>query len=163
MDANRIITVPNQSFTLVGEDSTQTLKNKSAENLLFIDDTDPTKKVQLRVDNQLTAATEIVKFPDANDLNSGGTSTFVTASARQTLLNKSMVAPTLVKADASAGTVTFQIDNITASRTIKFPDADATLLSTDNVTLEDVQFGAGIAAEHLTGRLRLQQFFYAGF
>ena len=29
LDANRIITVPNQSFTLVGEDSTQTLSNKS--------------------------------------------------------------------------------------------------------------------------------------
>jgi uncharacterized protein YxjI len=163
LDANRIITVPNQSFTLVGEDSTQTLSNKSVQNLLFVDDTDPTKKVQLRVDNQLTTATEIVKFPNASVLNSGGTSTIVTASAEQTLLNKSMVAPTLVKQDGSTGQVTFQIDNITASRVIKFPDSDATLLSTDNVTLEDVQFGAGISAEHLTGRLRLQQFFYAGF
>ena len=45
LDANRIITVPNQSFTLVGEDSTQTLSNKSVQNLLFVDDTDPTKKV----------------------------------------------------------------------------------------------------------------------
>ena len=46
---------------------------------------------------------------------------------------------------------------------MKFPDADATLLSTENVTLDDVNFGAGIGAANLTSRTRLQQFFYAGF
>ena len=53
--------------------------------------------------------------------------------------------------------------NITNPRTIKFPDADATLLSTENVTTSDVNFGAGIGAQVLSGRTRLQQFFYAGF
>ena len=62
-------------------------------------------------------------------------------------------------------TFSVQVDttNITGNRTIKFPDSDATLLSTDNVTLEDVNFGAGIGAQNLTGQTRQQQFFYAGF
>ena len=55
------------------------------------------------------------------------------------------------------------MSNITLARTIKFPDANATLLSTEKVTTEDVNFGAGIRAANLTGRTRLQQFFYAGF
>ena len=52
---------------------------------------------------------------------------------------------------------------MTADRTIRFPDSDATLLSTENVSLDDVTFGAGISAANLTGRTRQQQFFYAGF
>ena len=55
------------------------------------------------------------------------------------------------------------MDNLTANRIIRFPDADATLLSTENVTVDDVNFGAGIGAANLTSRTRLQQFFYAGF
>lgn len=55
------------------------------------------------------------------------------------------------------------MENITGPRTIKFPDSDATLLSTDNVTLDDVNFGAGIGANNLTGLTRQQQFFYSGF
>jgi len=31
------------------------------------------------------------------------------------------------------------------------------------VVADDVNFGAGIGAANLTGRTRLQQFFYAGF
>ena len=62
-----------------------------------------------------------------------------------------------------AGVLAFRTDNLTATRTIRFPDADATLLSTENVSLDDVNFGAGIGAANLTGRTRQQQFFYAGF
>ena len=59
--------------------------------------------------------------------------------------------------------VTIRSDNLTGDRVIRFPDADATLLSTENVTTEDVSFGAGIGGQTLTGRTRQQQFFYAGF
>ena len=59
--------------------------------------------------------------------------------------------------------INIDLTNITVERTIKFPDADATLLSTENVTLDNVTFGAGLAASHLVGRTQLQQFFYAGF
>ena len=65
-------------------------------------------------------------------------------------------------ANASAS-ITLSAEGLSGPRTIKFPDADATLLSTDNVTLDDVTFGAGISANNLAGQTRLQQFFYAGF
>ena len=68
-----------------------------------------------------------------------------------------------IKQDGNTGGVTFSLDNITGNRVIRFPDANATLLSTDNVTLDDVNFGGGIGANNLTGQTRLQQFFYAGF
>ena len=88
----------------------------------------------------------------------------MTETATQTLSGKSLVNPSLRSADStSPGVINIQIDNITEARTIRFPDADATLLSTENVTFDDVSFGAGISAANLTGRTRQQQFFYAGF
>ena len=164
LTANRILTVPDQNLTFVGTDTTQTIKNKVYEAVILADNTDTTKKVSVNIANQLTSATQIFQFPPAASLNTGGTATLVTELAGQVLKNKQLVTPQLVQVVANQpGTVTFQIDNITGDRTIKFPDSDATLLSTDNVTLEDVRFGAGIDAENLAGRLRLQQFFYAGF
>ena len=164
LTANRILTVPDQNLTFVGTDTTQTIKNKVYEAVILADNTDTTKKVSVNIANQLTSATQIFQFPPAASLNTGGTATLVTELAGQVLKNKQLVTPQLVQIVANQpGTVTFQIDNITGDRTIKFPDSDATLLSTDNVTLEDVRFGAGIDAENLAGRLRLQQFFYAGF
>ena len=59
--------------------------------------------------------------------------------------------------------IVLSIDNMTADRTIRFPDSDATLLSTENVSFDDVTFGAGIGANNLTGLTRQQQFFYSGF
>ena len=77
--------------------------------------------------------------------------------------NKTLFSPTLKQFGNTTGSVILDMSNITLARTIKFPDANATLLSTENVTTEDVNFGAGIGAANLTGRTRLQQFFYAGF
>ena len=71
--------------------------------------------------------------------------------------------PVLKQGSGETNNVTVDLSNITGTRTIKFPDADATLLSTQNVTLEDVTFGAGIGGNNLTGLTRQQQFFYAGF
>jgi hypothetical protein len=163
LDANRIITVPNQNLTLVGEDTTQTLSNKSIEALILSDATDPTKKIQFNVSNSNTQTTEVVYFPDTPLLNSAGfRNTVVLERATQTLLNKTLTDAVLNTAGAT-GQVELICDNITANRVIRFPDADATLLSTNNVTLDDVNFGAGIGANNLTGQTRLQQFFYAGF
>jgi hypothetical protein len=164
LDANRIITVPNQSFTLVGEDSTQILKNKSVETLVLQDPADNTKKITFSVANQNTQTNNVFEPPSSGILNTSGNSTLVTTSAIQTLTDKTLQQPKLKENElASSFTVTFRTDNITEDRVIKFPDADATLLSTENVTLEDVTFGAGLAAANLTGRTRLQQYFYSGF
>jgi len=165
LTADRIITVPDLNLTLVGTDTTQILTNKVVESLIFQDSTDNTKKFTLEVDNQLTLTNSVVKFPPGTDLNITGSDAniIVTEQATETLSNKTLVQPVLKDTRTATNDLTIRLDNITGNRTIRFPDADATLLSTENVTLDDVNFGAGIGAANLTGRTRQQQFFYAGF
>ncbi len=164
LTANRIITVPDLSLTLVGTETTQILQNKSVESLILQDDTDSSKKITFSVSNQNASSNQTFEFPPTNDLNNGSdNSVFVTNTATQILSSKTIVAPVLQQAVGSTTNVTLDMSNITGTRTIKFPDSDATLLSTENVTLEDVSFGAGIGGNNLTGLTRHQQFFYAGF
>ena len=163
LTANRTITMPDTNITLVGTDATQTLQNKSIETLILQDPADTSKKITFSVSNQNTLSNQIFQFAPTNDLNTGsGNNTIVTENAEQDLKNKSIFVPQ-IKREGTSGGVTLQVDNITENRTIRFPDADATLLSTENVTLDDVNFGGGIGANNLTGQTRLQQFFYAGF
>ena len=163
LTANRTVTVPNTNITLVGTDATQILQNKTIENLILQDPTDNTKKVNFSTANQNTLSNQTFEFPPTNLLNTGsGNNVITTANATQELKNKTLFTP-VIKQEGQVGAVQFNIENITATRVIKFPNADATLLSTDNVTLDDVNFGAGIGASNLTGQTRLQQFFYAGF
>ena len=162
LTANRTLTIPNQSLTLVGESATQTLSNKSIEALILVDGTDATKKITFNVSNVNTQTNESVYFPDTPTLNSSGQrNTIVLERATQTLREKTLIDPNF--STDGVNLIEVNCDNITATRTIRFPDADATLLSTNNVTLDDVNFGAGIGANNLTGQTRLQQFFYAGF
>ena len=163
LTANRTITMPDTNITLVGTDATQTLQNKSIETLILQDPADTSKKITFSVANQNTLSNQIFQFAPTNDLNTGSSNnTIVTEDAEQDLKNKSIFVPQ-IKREGTSGGVTLQVDNITENRTIRFPDADATLLSTENVTLDDVNFGGGIGANNLTGQTRLQQFFYAGF
>ncbi|ADO98037.1 hypothetical protein SSSM5_033 [Synechococcus phage S-SSM5] len=165
LDANRTLTVPNLSGTLALTDATQVFSNKSVETLILQDPTDTTKKITFSVANSNTFTNVTVQIPPTNDLNTvGGVNTFALEDATQDLANKTLINPTLKAAGLSpVGSVTLQIDNMTADRVIRFPDSDATLLSTENVSFDDVTFGAGISAANLTGRTRQQQFFYAGF
>ena len=165
LTSNRILTVPDQSMTLVGEDSTQTMSNKSIINLTLADNTDDSKRITFSTANQNSASNRTFQFPPTADLNTTITDNnlIVTELATQTLSTKTFIQPSLKDSTVATGIITLRTDNITASRTIRFPDADATLLSTENTTLNDVNFGAGIGAANLTGRTRQQQFFYAGF
>ena len=61
------------------------------------------------------------------------------------------------------GIITFEMTNITGARNIQFPDADATLLSTNNISDVSISFGGAIAAPVLGGQLRLQSFFQSGW
>lgn len=162
--ANRILTMPDQSGTVVMEDTTQILSNKSIQALQLADTTDVTKKVTFDVSNQNTLSNESFQVPPTNNLNrSGNYNLIVTERADQGLYYKSMYNMALKDATNANASVVLSAEGITGPRTIKFPDADATLLSTSNVTLDDVTFGAGIGANNLSGLTRLQQFFYAGF
>ena len=163
LDGDRIITVPNQSITLVGESSTQIPSNKTYEDLLIADSTDNTKKITFDISNQNTLSNQTFTVPLTDSLNNIGANVLVTERSTSPLRNKTLINPVIDIDGVSAGGVTILTDNITTGRTIRFPDADATLLSTENVTFDDVTFGAGISAANLSGRTRQQQFFYAGF
>ncbi len=162
--ANRTITMPDTNITLVGTDATQILSNKTILSLILADSTDNTKKVTFDISNQNTLSNQVFKFPPTNLLNTGNSpNVIVSEEATQDLKNKSLYVPTIKQLGNNTGSVQFSLDNISGNRTIRFPNANATLLSTDNVTLDDVNFGGGIGANNLSGQTRLQQFFYAGF
>jgi len=164
LTAVRTLTVPDISLTLVGTESTQTLSNKTIQGLSLADTTDVSKRITWNLANQLTLTNSTYEFPEVATLNNGtDNNVVVTELATQDLKNKSIYTPAIKNQGNVAGSVIINTDNITAARTVRFPDADATLLSTENVTLDDVNFGAGIGAANLTGRTRQQQFFYAGF
>jgi len=165
LTANRTITVPDLSLTLVGTTTTQTISNKSYEGLLLVDNTDATKKISFNVANANTSTNEIFRFPNTDSLNRGADTynILVTEKSAGELFNKSLNSPVVKTTGNTSGQVTLSAEGISGPRTIKFPDADATLLSTQNVTLDDVTFGAGIGANNLTGQTRQQQFFYSGF
>lgn len=163
LTTNRTITIPDLSITLVGLDATQVITNKTYKDPIFADSTDVTKKIVWSLANLGTSTSSVYEFPETDTLNNGlNNNVLVTELATQDITNKTLVSPQ-IKVAGSTTTVTIDASNITENRTIRFPDADATLLSTSNVTLEDVTFGAGIGAATLTGRTRQQQFFYAGF
>ena len=153
------------SGILAFTDATQILQNKTVENLILLDPTDTTKKITFSVANSNTFTNVTVQIPPTADLNSTGVpNTIVTEAATQNLSNKTLINPVLKGSGSNVlGSVTLSIDNMTADRTIRFPDSDATLLSTEIVSFDDDTFGAGISAANLTGRTRQQQFFYAGF
>ena len=153
------------SLTLVGTDTTQVLTNKSIGGLIMQDTTDITRKINFDLSNQNALTNTAFQYPSTGNLNNNAgatTSTIVTELATQQLANKTLYTPT-IREEGVSGSVQFSVENLTGPRVIKFPDASATLLSTENVTLDDVNFGAGIGAANLTSRTRLQQFFYAGF
>jgi hypothetical protein len=165
LTANRTLTVPDLSMTFVGTTTTQTISNKLFEGLLLVDNTDATKKVSFNVANVNTGTNELFRFPNTDSLNRGADTynMLITEKSAAELFNKTLSSPVVTTSGNTSGQVTLSAEGITGPRTIKFPDADATLLSTENVTLDDVTFGAGIGANNLTGLTRQQQFFYSGF
>ena len=164
LTANRTINFPDQNLTLVGTTATQILSGKTLLTAVLADPSDQTKKITFSVANQNTISNETFEFPPTNQLNnSGAINTLVSELATQDLANKSLVLPAIKFPNNTDGQISLSAEGITGPRVIKFPDADATLLSTENVTLDDVTFGAGIGANNLTGLTRQQQFFYSGF
>ena len=159
LDSDRTITFPNLSLTLVGTDATQTLSNKVIKDLILADGTTPTKRIIFNLDNQFESLNYQFQFPGQNINEATGPSTIATTNATQKLSNKELNRVDLVDDIDQQRRVRIDLTNITQLRNIKFPDSDATLLSTNNVALDDVQFGAGIGAQKLTSRVRQQQLY----
>lgn len=122
--ADRIITYPNATDTLVGRATTDTFSNKSMvdANTLIVNTTDATKAVKFSTGGATTATTttlafattanRTVTFPD-------GTDTLVGRATTDTLSNKSLV-------DAN----TFIVNTSDATKTVKFSTGAATTATT---------------------------------
>lgn len=164
LTASRTVTFPDLSVILVGTDATQSLSAKTYIQPIFADATDITKKVTFNLSNLLTATNASFTFPISTSLNTIGVSTLVTELASQTLRNKLINDAVFVQLPDANRRITISLSNITAPRTIRFPDGDATLLSTENAgSLSNIDFGGQISAQSLGGRLRIQQHFIAGW
>jgi len=127
--------------------------------LILGDITTPTKRINFDISNQFENLNYAFKFPFQNMNQSTGSSEIATTNATQKLSNKELNRPVVVDDVDDDRKVTLDLSNITEQRIIKFPDSDATLLSTQNVTLDDVNFGAGIGAQRLTAKVRQQQLY----
>ena len=143
---------------------TQVFKNKEYADPRFADGTDVTKRIQF--DLSAISGTTLLRyaFPH-NNLNVpiSSNNIVVTEKAQQVMENKSVVGLQLISGDNDQNKINFVLDNVEGTRSIRFPNADATLLSTENVTTLGVSFGGSISAPDLGGRLRLQQHFFSGF
>ena len=87
----------------------------------------------------------------------------VTELKTQTLKNKTLELTKINNPDDVNGEITIDASNLTGARTIQFPDADATLLSTNNISEVAISFGGALSAPVLGGQLRLQSFFQSGW
>ncbi len=158
--ADRTVTFPDTNVTLVGTDSTQTISQKIYKGPVFGDTANVNRKAAFDLSNMLTTTILYYGFPSTN-LNTIATNVLVTERATQVVRNKNFINSGFSTLDGTKS-VSIDTSNITADRTIKFPDSDATLLSTENASLEGISFGGAIAASSFGGRIRLQTHFLSG-
>ena len=97
-------------------------------------------------------------------LNNGGNSNVIVAEqATQIVNNKILQNVSFDNPDELNGRISFDVSNITETVNIQFPNADATLLSTNNISDIAINFGGPISAPVLGGQLRLQSYFQSGW
>ena len=161
---DRVVTFPDQSFTIAGIDATQNFTNKNYADPYFVNGADLTARIFFDLTNVSGATTLKYEFPATNlNTNILANNTLVATQATQVLYEKSIVGLKLIDEVDDQRIINLDLSNITGTKTIQFPDADATLLSTANVGTLGVSFGGPISAPDLGGRLRLQQHFAAGW
>ena len=164
---NRTVTFPDMNVKVVGEASSQTLTNKIYKGAIFADVGDDTRKIQMDLSNIEDNQTYVFSFPDDDPsapLNNGSESNMLVAERKtQTLYNKTLELAKINNPNDVNGILILDAGNLTGARTIQFPDADATLLSTNNISDVAITFGGALSAPVLGGQLRLQSFFQAGW
>ena len=167
---DRTVIWPDLNIKAVGEASAQTISNKVYKGAVFCDtdvDDGEGRKIQFILDNIEDNQTYQFSFPD-NDptapLNNGSDpNMLVTEKKTQTLVNKTLEQMKINNPDNLNGLVTIDVSNISDSVAIQFPNADATLLSTNNISDVAISFGGALAAPVLGGQIRLQQHFMSGW
>ena len=168
---DRTVTFPDLNIKVVGEASEQTISNKIYQGAVFCD-TDPDdglgRKIQFDLSNIEDNQTYLFGFPD-NEITSplnvaqGSVNILVSERKTQTLANKTLELAKINNPDDVNGVITIDASNIDSNVTIQFPNADATLLSTNNISDVAITFGGALSAPVLGGQLRLQSFFQAGW
>jgi len=167
---DRTVIFPDLNIKAVGEASAQTISNKVYKGAVFCD-TDVNdgegRKIQFILDNIEDNQTYQFSFPD-NDptapLNNGSDPNMLVSEKKtQTLVNKTLEQMKINNPDNINGLVTIDVSNISDSVAIQFPNADATLLSTNNISDVAISFGGALAAPVLGGQIRLQQHFMSGW
>ncbi len=164
---DRTVTWPDLNVIVVGEASTQTLTNKAYAGAVLQDTADVTKKININLTNLNTNSTLDYTFPEgsiAYPLNNGGNSNVLVAEQATQIVNNKILQNTSFDNPAEVnGRVSIDTSNITDAVTIQFPNADATLLSTNNISDVAISFGGPLAAPVLAGSVRLQSYFQAGW
>ncbi len=167
---DRTVIWPDLNIKAVGEASAQTISNKVYKGAVFCDtdvDDGEGRKIQFILDNIEDNQTYQFSFPD-NDptapLNNGSDPNMLVSEKKtQTLVNKTLEQMKINNPDNINGLVTIDVSNISDSVAIQFPNADATLLSTNNISDVAISFGGALAAPVLGGQIRLQQHFMSGW
>ena len=167
---DRTVIWPDLNIKAVGEASAQTISNKVFKGAVFCD-TDPSdgegRKITFDLSNIEDNQNYTFSFPDNEvtaPLNNGSSpNMLVTEKKTQTLVNKTMESMKINNPNDLNGVITINAGNISDSVTINFPNADATLLSTNNISDVAISFGGALAAPVLGGQLRIQQHFMSGW
>jgi len=168
---DRTVTFPDLNVKVVGEASSQTLTAKVYKGAVFADtDTElgDGRKIQFDLSNIEDNQTYNFAFPNnaiTAPLNNpqGEPNILVSERKTQTLYNKTVENFSLNNPNEVNGIITIDTSNITEGVTIQFPNADATLLSTNNISNLAISFGGPISAPTLGGQLRLQSHFQSGW
>ena len=167
---DRTVIWPDLNIKAVGEASAQTISNKVFKGAVFCD-TDPSdgegRKITFDLSNIEDNQNYTFSFPDNEvtaPLNNGSNpNMLVTEKKTQTLVNKTMESMKINNPNDLNGVITINAGNISDSVTINFPNADATLLSTNNISDVAISFGGALAAPVLGGQLRIQSHFMSGW
>ena len=132
--SDRIVTFPDQSLEVAGTEATQIFKNKDYADARFADATDVTKRILFDL-SALPGAT-ILRYAFPHQLlnvSLGNNNTLVTELAQQVIDNKTIRSLKLVDEENDQNQIHFDLSNIEGTKSISFPNASATLLSTENV------------------------------
>ena len=167
---DRTVIWPDLNIKVVGEASAQTVSNKVFKGAVFCD-TDVTdgegRKIQFDLSNIEDNQTYVFSFPDNEvtaPLNNGSDPNMLVSEKKtQTLTNKTLELMKINNPDDLNGIVSIDTSNIDNAVTIQFPNADATLLSTNNISEVAITFGGSLAAPVLGGQLRIQSHFMSGW
>ena len=170
LSQDRTVIWPDLNIKVVGEASAQTVSNKVFKGAVFCD-TDVTdgegRKIQLDLSNIEDNQTYVFSFPDNEvtaPLNNGSDPNMLVSEKKtQTLTNKTLELMKINNPDDLNGIVSIDTSNIDNAVTIQFPNADATLLSTNNISEVAITFGGALAAPVLGGQLRIQSHFMSGW